>query len=215
MDFREETIRECVKRYEQESGIGEKKYNEFLEKMRELDLESITENDVSEVIKDFLYTWGTMQRVLGQRDNWTSNLAEQIQSNCETLKELNTKDLAEVDLGKFESEIKECYESFKGAVQRTAAAKVLHLICPNFFPPWDTPINAAYRNGVKTNGERNSGIEQFSAADYYRFMQQIQKLLKKYQKVLSDLASQYGKGKLKILDECLWWLTHEPLSLLL
>lgn len=215
MNYSEQIIKECVKRFEQEY-IGYSIYSECLEVMSEIDLEGITEKEVDVVIKPFLYEWGRMGRVLGRVEflDWTSNLAEQIRTNCETLKDFRTKDLADVDLSKFESDIKRCYEFARKAVGQIAAAKVLHLVCPNFFPLWDNPIAKAVRTDLKGKAEGNNKVENFSGADYYRFMGKIQNFIKEYEKVLSNLVGRYRKGKLKILDECLWWITQRPLSLL-
>jgi hypothetical protein len=207
-----QVIKEYVKRFGQK--YNDNVYNKYLKEAEKIGLDSITEKEVEEVIKPFLYQWGRMGRVLGRQkfQNWGSNLAKQIRSNYDKLEDFKSKDLVNInpDLSKFESDIKKCYESFKGAVGPIAAVKVLHLICPYFFPLWDNDIAKAIRN--EFNG-RNEKVEEFSGGDYYRFMQQIKDFIEKYKKVLSDLSVQYKKGKLKILDECLWWATHRSLSL--
>ncbi len=145
--------------------------------------------------------------------NWQRNLARRIQSDCRRLKNFRSKDLIDVDLNKFESDIKECYESFRKTIGPIAAGKILHIICPNFFPLWDNDIAKAVRNECSEDVKKDNGVEEFSGADYYKFMQVIQNFVKKYEKILSDLCNKYKKGKLKILDECLWWATHRPLFL--
>lgn len=100
-------------------------------------------------------------------------------------------------------------------IGQIAATKVLHLICPNFFPLWDNTIAKAARSELGRKSKQNKKVEDFSAADYYRFMQEIQNFIKEYEEVLSDLANRCKKGKLKILNECFWWATHRPLSLFL
>jgi len=210
----EQIIREYVKRFQQEY-VGYSIYDECLRNMGEIDLEGITEKEVETVIKPFLYEWGKMGRVLGRVEflDWRGNLAEQIRSNYGKLKGFTRKDLADTDLSKFESDIRECYESFKEVVGKIAATKVLHLICPNLFPLWDNDIAKAVRDELTEKSEGSKKVENFSGADYYRFMRVIQNFIKRYEEVLSDLATQYKRGRLKILDECFWWATHKPLSL--
>jgi hypothetical protein len=102
-----------------------------------------------------------------------------------------------------------CYESLEEAVKSPiAAVKVLHLICPDFFPLWDSRI----REAVIAELADRSG-DRYSVFAYYCFMQAIQDFVTKYDEVLSELAEQYRKGKLKIVDEALW-ASRRPLSFL-
>jgi len=215
MNLGEQIIKEYVKRYEQKYS-ADPVYNGFLGSMAKIDLKGITEGEVREVIEPFLYEWGRMGRVLGRIEylNWERNLASAIRSNCQRLKGFGTKDLTGVNLGQLEPQIMKCYESFKEAVGPIAAAKVLHLICPNFFPLWDNSIAEAFRNEISDRSKVSEKVENFSGRDYARFMEQIQELISKYGKLLSYLASQHKKGKLKILDECLWGTAHRPVTLL-
>jgi len=212
----EQVIKEYVKRFEQEYS-GSSIYNECLKDVRGIELGDITEEEVEEVIKPFLYEWGRMGRVLGRPKffHWESELRKQIQFNCERLEGFRKQDLSDVDLSEFESDIEKCYESFEKAIGRIAATKVLHLICPNLFPLWDNDIARAVKNELDRKSEGRNEVDNSSGADYYRFMQEMQNLIKEYKGLLSDLANRYKKGELKILDECLWWATHRPLSLFL
>lgn len=202
MNYIEQVVKEYVERFEQAS-VGNPVYSKYLEAMGRVDLYTVTVKEVTEVIQPFLYKWGGMGRKLGQKEfqDWKSNLAKQIQLNHKKLGDFKTEDLANTDINKYEPDIKNCYSLFKKAVGRIAAAKVLHLICPNFFPLWDNDI------------AKGTGIVEFSAGDYYRFMQEMQSFIRKYKKVLSDLATQYKWSVLKIVDECLWWATKRPLCL--
>jgi hypothetical protein len=213
MDYGELLIREYVTRLEQKYSV-DSLYRGSLERMGQIDLRSITEEVVEGIVEPFLYEWGRMGRVLGRPEfcDWHGNLAAQIRSNHQVLTDFRSKQLVEVNLDEFESDVRNCYDSFRQAVGQVASAKVLHLICPDFFPLWDNAIAKAVRTELveKTNGR---GIKDFSAADYYRFMRGIQTLLKRYGEVLLHLANQYGKRQLRIVDEFLWWATHRPLSL--
>jgi len=212
----ERIIEEYVKRFEQ-AYTNRSTYSQRLKEMAEIKLADITQTDVERVIRKFLYQWGRMGRILGRQEyaGWQKRLAEQIRSSSGKLRSFRQKDLADpkLQLGNFDSDIKKLYGSFKGIVGRTAATKALHLICPNFFPMWDNDIARAVRSEIQRKEEKSNTIEDFSSADYYRFVGQVLNFIKKYETVLSDLATQHKKGKLKILDEFLWWATHRPLSL--
>jgi hypothetical protein len=207
----EQVIGEYVGRFERK--YNDIIYNEYLKGAEKIDLDNIAEKEVEEVVKPFLYKWGRMGRVLGRPKfrNWISILTRQIQLNRKKLESFRTKELASVNLPNLETDIKRLYEAFKEAAGAIAAVKVLHLICPNFFPLWDNGI----ANAVRSEYRINKKVENFSATDYYIFMQKIQDFILKlkYDKIISNLANKYQKGKLKIVDECLWWATHRPLSI--
>lgn len=190
-------------------------YNKCVEDMSKIDLQSITEQDVDQVIKRFLIKWGRMQRVLGEKKTpkWKNRLANLIQVNSQRLNDLKIVDLSDVELGKYETVIKDCYDSFKEVVKRVAAAKVLHLICPNFFPPWDDSIIRAISEEIKKEYGIKLNVENCSGDDYYRFMQEIQNFIRKYEGLLSVLAREHGKTKVKIVDDCFWYATQRPLLL--
>jgi hypothetical protein len=201
-------ITECIKRCEQE--FNDSVYNECLEAVKQSDLRNVVE--LKNTLRRFLYVWGRMGRILGRREyrKWESRLVKQIALNHKELEEFRIKDLTRIVLDEYEQVIKRCYESFKRIVGPIAAVKTLHMICPNFFPLWDNDIAEAIR---KERANRKD--EEFLASDYYEFMKDIQRFVNGHQQVLSDLAREYHKGKLRILDEFLWWMVHRPLSLIL
>ncbi|NWF77692.1 MAG: hypothetical protein HXY36_03760 [Chloroflexi bacterium] len=209
-------IMEYVKQFEQRYRNDSSIYNQYLNAIQKINLNLISRGGVGNIIKPFLYKWGRMGRVLGQNKfkDWESKLAQQIQLNFGKLQNLAGQRFLGAALGKFKSDIEDCYESFKNVVGPIAAAKVLHLICPNFFPLWDNDIAKAVRDEFRGKG-RNRAVQGLSGEDYYEFMQALQGSLKKHQQVISHLSQRYKKSDLKIMDEFLWWATHRPLSLLL
>lgn len=204
--MRKEAIRECINRCEKE--FDEAVYNECLELIKIADLRDSIK--LKDTIKTFLYRWGRMGRVLGRDHfiNWETKLLLKIKMNRKALEELRSKDLSIAYLDRYESIIKNCYASFRDVVGPIAAAKVLHLICPNFFPLWDNSIATAIRNERK--GRKD---DRFSPEDFFKFMKDVQNFANKYEGVLCELVSEYKKGKLRILDEFFWWMTQRPLSL--
>ncbi|WP_456474927.1 hypothetical protein [Candidatus Pyrohabitans sp.] len=199
-----------IERYEKEaSNREESKYVEYTEKFRKFNLSKVTK-DVEKCVRQFLYKWGKMGRVLGRIPDWEAKLAEKITENSQELKSFRTMDLSEVDIDnkKIESDIKKCYRSFKGIIKQTAAAKTLHLICPNFFPAWDSNIIEAFNRELESN-RKSKSYEDI----YYMFMKEVKKLLEEYDDTFSTVAKKYNKSKLKIVDEFLWWAANRPLSL--
>lgn len=207
-EIRAEIIRECIKLWGDE--FDDSIYDKCLKALKQADLR-ITDN-LKGTIRHFLYVWGRMGRVLGRQEykNWETLLSKQIELNFDELQELRMKDLIYTDLVSYELVIKKCYKSFVDAVGPIAAAKTLHLICPSFFPLWDNGIADAVRKERADDKNR-----EFSAADYYEFMKDVQDFAKRHMSVLSELANQYEKGELRILDEFFWWMVHRPLSLFL
>ncbi|OGO01937.1 MAG: hypothetical protein A2Y72_02460 [Chloroflexi bacterium RBG_13_53_26] len=206
----EQLIREYVDRFEQKHA-GPSIYAECLEDMGHLDLGQITEEEIRTVIQPFLYRWGRMGRVLNQDEfkGWQSRLAMQIRAIHEKLSGLEAMQLQTVSLIHSSPDTIRCYESLEEAVKSPiAVVKVLHLICPDFFPLWDNRIREAVIAELADRSE-----DSYSVFAYYCFMQAIQDFVTKYDEVLSELAEQYRKGKLKIVDEALW-ASRRPVSFL-
>jgi len=102
------------------------------------------------------------------------------------------------------------YSSLRSIIGPIASAKVLHLICPNFFPLWDNGI----ADGLRAEHSGIVDLKPFSAQDYFEFMKKLQSLLRKYDELWSSLSQSYKKGKLKIVDECLWYIVRTPFALI-
>jgi len=206
----EQLIREYVDQFE-EKHAGPSVYAKCLEEMGQLDLGQITEGEIRKVLQPFLYRWGRMGRVLNGEEfkGWQRRLAKQIRAVHEKLRGLEAMQLQTVSLIHSSPDTIRCYESLEEAViDPIAVVRVLHLVCPDFFPLWDTRI----RKAVIAELADRSG-DRYSVFAYYCFMQAIQDFATKYDEVLSELAEQYGKGKLKIVDEALW-ASPKPLSFL-
>ena len=210
----DELIKEYVKRYETDYSDSHT-YNRYTKEMKGIDLMRIDKNKVNEVVKPFLHRWGRMGRVMGRMHGWEGRAVTEIQKNHKILGEFREKDVVDVNLGPLEQEIKILYESFRGISGNIASAKILHLICSDFFPLWDNDIANNVRYEIKGKCRYNKRIEDFSGEDYYRFMIGMQNFIKEHKKTVSDLSKQYGKGRLKIVDECLFWAVHRPLFLVM
>jgi hypothetical protein len=212
MELNEETkneiIRECIKRWKQE--FDDSIYDESLKAVNQTSLVNVA--NLKDTIRRFLYVWGRMGRVLGRQEykNWESRLVEKIEINRKGLEEFRMKDMIFTNLSVHRQAIKRCYESFNEVVGPIAAAKILHLICPNFFPLWDNAIASSLKEE-----QEDEKYEEFSAEHYYSFMKSVQDFAKRYDGVLSEFADKCDEGKLRILDKFFWWMVHRPLSLFL
>lgn len=179
-------IKKYVDAHEAEWGFGEFIYKECIKEAGKIELRKIKEKDVKDPIRTFLLNWGMMGRVLGRVENkgWESKLKDKISKNAEKFKEFrrasNKENFYREDLQQFESEIKECYSALKEIIKPTSTAKVLHLLCPKFFPLWDNAILDGVSKECKSIKECNSkgGINDTSDG-YYNFMVVIKDFLKK------------------------------------
>ena len=123
---------------------------------------------------------------------------EIIKNHCEDIKEFQNLKLESCSLDNYREKIIELYESIKEEVGPVGATKLLHLLSPNFFPPWDTDI----RNHVKR--ESNKKINP-TGTGYCNYMLEIQKLLRYNQGVWEKLTKDYNEStKLRVVDIYLW-----------
>ena len=158
-----------------------------------------------------------MARALGKSrfPNWEKKLADAIAGDASLLETYVARELADADLTLEKPHIVRLYESFRDCVGRVAATKCLHLVCPGFFPMWDTTIAGTLR---KERREREPSIaldEEFSAEDFSQFVGQVRHFILSNSALLPSLAQRYGKTSVKIADEAFWWATQRPLSLIL
>lgn len=212
-----EMIKAIVDKHEDVYG-GDSLYNSAITRMAAIDLSNINESDVEVIVERFLYEWGRMGRVLGRIEylGWQEKVAEIVKANAENLKRFQKKIIENEDLDDYKIEIVKLYMTFKGITGSIASAKILNLICPNFFPLWDNAIADAVRvelAHIESYGFDKS-IEVFSGEDYFRFMVGIKLFMVKHADIISSLSRQYQQKKLRIVDECLWSLARRPFYLI-
>ena len=124
---------------------------------------------------------------------WERKIAKQIGANSENLAAFRKMNFETVNLVDFKQEIIKTYDSFNYLVERVAATKILHIICPNFFPLWDNAIAKAVKAEILRVLSEDSGgfiervsdllmkkVKEFSGNDYYVYMQVIQHFVEKY-----------------------------------
>lgn len=210
-------ISEYVRSYNSGEGDPEKIYRESIQTLSDLDLQKISDGDLNKIVKRFLYRWGKMGRILGQVKfrNWETKLAQVISGNAFLLRRYAIKELTEANLALEKQHIKKLYGAFKKIVGQVAATKCLHILCPKFFPMWDTNIAHASRKERAKKELNDYSGEVFSNEDYFQFIEQIRDFIISHSDLLSKLAKEYHKTRVKIVDEVLWLATRRPLYLIL
>lgn len=160
--------------------------------------DAINDSFINGPVRTFLANWGMMGRVLGRAEfkEWEGKLPTVLKKYFNKLKAFQGKSLEKEDIEKWEKDIKEIYQDIRKIVGPTSASKILHLICPDFFPLWDSNIRKQAGVGDKEKG-------------YYEFMKESKGFLDRYADVLSELAESYdNKSKLRLVDEYMWWTVH-------
>jgi len=212
-----EMIKAVVDKHEDVYG-GDSLYNSAITRMAAIDLSNIDESDVVGIAERFLYEWGGMGRVLGRIKylGWQEKVAEVVKANAENLKRFQKRIIENEDLDDYKVEIVKLYETFKGITGSIASAKILNLICPNFFPLWDNAIANAIRAELADTESYgfDKSVEILSGEDYFRFMVGIKLFMLKHADIISSLSRQYQQKKLRIVDECLWSLVRRPFYLI-
>ena len=203
----EKEIEKFVMMYENEYWFVNKLlYIGCIKEIEKINICKIQEKDIKGPIRTFLINWGMMSRVLGrkERENWEERLLEQLEKLGNKFEEFRKLKLESVELENYKEDIKECYQKINKIIGPTSTSKVLHLICPEFFPLWDENIRKLVSKECKNCRIGNSG------EGYYKFMREIKEFLRKYEEPLSKLVSKlskeynYDKLKLKIVDEYMW-----------
>jgi len=204
----EENLRNCIDFYGDDTD-----YSGPVEQMRNITLRNIRCTDVERIVRPFLLKWGKMQRVVCQVDQWEHRIADSIVSKANLLEQLRERKLEdhEIDLAEYKVDIEELYASFKEVVRQTAAAKILHLICPDFMPMWDTLIEQGFRAEYNARVERDKHVKSFSDVEYFLYVQEVQRVLRTYSEPIERVSARYNRSKLRLLDQCFIWAVRRPL----
>ncbi|ADB58812.1 DUF6308 family protein [Archaeoglobus profundus] len=207
---KEDEIKKCVEIVEEEWGFGDKLlYIGCIEAMKNVKLRDIQEKDIKGPIRVFLINWGMMGIVLNRKDrkNWERKLLQVLREEkfCDKLERFRNLNLENANIDELKKEITDCYQEVRDIVGPTSASKVLHLICPNFFPLWDANIRKLVSQECKELGK---GSIDDRAEGYYRFMKEVKDFLERYEKILSELSRKYGKPKLRVVDEFMWYVSR-------
>ena len=197
---------------------GDRLYRDYVQRVAGTNIAGITEAEVADVVQSFLYRWGRMGRVLGKPcfNGWQAQVASIIRSHSGPLKQFQGADIETVNLHHHSGDVITLYESFRTAVSQIASAKVLNLLCPDFFPLWDNAIASAMRVEFANMAgySFDASVKPFSGEDYLRFMEGVQLFISRHSDVISVLSTQYEQRRLKIVDACFWYMTGRPFFLI-
>jgi len=195
----EKEIEKFVMMYENEYWFVNKLlYIGCIKEIEKINICKTQEKDIKGPIRTFLINWGMMSRVLGrkERENWEERLLEQLEKLGNKFEEFRKLKLESVELENYKDDIKECYKEINKIIGPTSTSKVLHLICPEFFPLWDEKIAKGYGCSYNTNN---------SAEQYIKFMYKIKKVAENVRKYLTNDERRFiylmEKSILKLIDE--------------
>ena len=200
---------------------NKKTYDDFMKDMKDMAKEGLANMDETKVkalIKSFLWDWGTMHRQLGQEkyQDWQRDVTELIKLYSSVLQQFQNKNIEKENLREYKAEIVCLYESFKSATGQIASVKILHLLCSNFFPLWDTAIANALRAELKDSQgvDFDKRIIRFSGGDYFRFMEEVQRFISMHYDIISSLSKRNEQKILRIVDVCFLLMVRRPLYLI-
>ena len=194
-------------------------YDDAIKDMAKVeDLADITVTDVVAIIQRWLYGWGTMGRVLGREEysGWQGKVTETIKKHSSGLQRFKKMDIQKENLSVHKIKIKELFNDFKDATEQIASAKILHLICPSFFPMWDTNIANATRFALEDSKgySFDKSIIPFSGGDYFQFMKGTKDFMLKHYDTISLLSNKYQHNNiLRTIDVCFLLMVRRPLYL--
>ena len=111
-------------------------YSMCIADVRKQSIKTIDEDFVKWPVRTFLVNWGTMGRVLGREKykNWCGELSKILKNNSDNLEKFRNKFLENENVEDLQKSIMAIYGNIRKIVGPTSASKVLHLVCPDFFP---------------------------------------------------------------------------------
>ena len=209
-------IEAIVDKHESVYG-GDIRYDNAIAYIAKVDLANMDETAVGYAIERFLYGWGNMGRVLGRPEysGWQVRVTGIIKSNNSILKQFKKMNIETENLSVHETAIIKLFDSFNSKTSPTSSAKILHLICPDFFPLWDNAISDALRVELaELQGYAfDRSISARSSRDYFRFMGGVKLFMSTHNSTISLLSNKYQHNKLRIVDACFLFMVRRPLYL--
>jgi hypothetical protein len=174
-------------------------------------VKAFTEPDVIDIVREHLYNWG-MRRCLCkiEKRGWEKRVAKALGSQGSRLNEFRRLKLESSRLEPRAPDIGECFDAICKTTTPIAAGKVLHLLCPDFFPPWDNAI--AHAMWTERTQDCPRGCPRLSGKDYLAFMIQVQNIARVHQGLLHGLSQELrGRRIPKLIDDFLLWTVRRPL----
>lgn len=200
-------------------------YFECISRMEAANVCCMTTADTT-IIRDFVIKWGGMQRNgKGANIPKTGGVVEKYGSFLQRARRQN---LHACNLQVDRQTIEDLFEDLYPLVGAISSAKILHLICPGFFPLWDTAIVNGYNSSYKA--KHGSSLVEFvkvpdtkcgkraSGKGYYDFMEFTRAFIGKHHHQLEQIQTalkgaavhKHEKSLLKLVDEFNIHATHAP-----
>jgi len=201
-------FQDVVIKCEKEFGIVNLVYNKCIEEFQNIErLSQLKLQQERRIIKTFLISWGRLGRCLGKEGAGVKKIGQTLRNHqtTEMIETVRNEKLLTTKLEDFEGVIIELYETLRTAktskrkkvdinLGHVGASKILHLACPDFFPPWD--------NSIRKTCEFSEKPE-----DYYKFIKSVQKIWKDLEPVIGKLIHRSEDSRrysIGIIDEYLW-----------
>jgi hypothetical protein len=164
------------------------------------------------VVRKHLYNW-EMGLALGKhRKGWERELRYVLASQASQISKFRKLKLESSKLEPLASDIRQCFNVISEKTTPIAAGKVLHLLCPDLFPPWDSAI--AHAMWAERVQDCPKGCPRLSDRDdlYLSLMMQVQNIARVHLGLLNGLSKEFGGRRIpKLVDDFLLWAAHRPL----
>jgi hypothetical protein len=120
----------------------------------DLAIKGNTKLELAEAIAVLLQTWNvSYYRFRPFNEEHFSNIQGLLENNQHIINELRQRNI-ESFCDEDTKLVKDTFNNFERVLEKTGAAKCLHLLAPDFFPLWDTEIAKAYELGKGCEAER-------------------------------------------------------------
>lgn len=201
------------------------KYFNCIASMKTAKLFSLTSQD-NKVIQDFLFKWGHMGRIgITTAIPKTNSI---IQRYANFLERIRKQNLHASNLKPDRQTIENLFEELCLLVGHISAVKILHLICPGFFPLWDNGVIFAYNSSYKAkhssvliemvDSATSKNSKRATGKGYCDFMEFTRSFIHKYHGKLSQIQDilrnanpqKRDKTLVKIADEFNMFATKVP-----
>ncbi len=130
-----------VNEFEKSNWFGEYVYFKTVERLQK-ECSEINLSDVRDVIRMFLLQWGQMGRAINREGTDWDGLYRMIKQKCDVFARLSSPLVDILTFGSTnEEDIEDLYDSLLVRnIGSTSVSKVLHVLNPRLFVPWDDNI---------------------------------------------------------------------------
>jgi len=198
------TFKQRISQFETDNWFGEYLYFKAIDRVSypRKAIENLSLVDVTQVMRPFLLMWGQMARTINRKGTEWEKLHKNLQSKCHVFERFMDLTILEASFDdSIRHDICEVYDAVRVRnIGPTSVGKLLHLLLPDFFVPWDDEIrkNEMNRLGFEKDGQSLSFGH--SCLEYARFLEKIHAELNS---MLSAASGTEGKSITDIIEEVL------------